>query len=183
MTREVILHRLVRLILVVVILSLAPAAYASPPDQSWIPGLYDNADFDDIVLLITSNPLVRRNRAWSGRCARWLPSSVSLRRWPPSRGHSFLCHLFSVALPRSPRSSCPCVGLVVASTAPKSDRRHHRDRRGFRPPAGAIVVVTDVEGHVMRRWHRKNLILGALLVLATAAVTLGVSGLFGWLGW
>ncbi len=49
--------------------------------------------------------------------------------------------------------------------------------------SGAIVVVTDVEGHVMRRWHRKNLILGALLVLATAAVTLGVSGLFGWLGW
>jgi hypothetical protein len=37
--------RLIRVSLVAMILVLAPAAYASPPDQSWIPGLYDNADF------------------------------------------------------------------------------------------------------------------------------------------
>jgi hypothetical protein len=49
-----ILHRLVGLSLVAAALTLAPAAYASPPDQSWTPGLYDNADFDDVVLLITS---------------------------------------------------------------------------------------------------------------------------------
>ena len=49
------LRRLVGLSLVAVFLALAPAAHASPPDQSWIPGLYDNADFDDVVLLITSN--------------------------------------------------------------------------------------------------------------------------------
>jgi len=65
--REVIPHRLVRLILVVVILSLAPA-YASPPDQSWIPGLYENADFDDIVLLITSNlGATQPSMVWSVR--------------------------------------------------------------------------------------------------------------------
>lgn len=29
-------------------------AYASPPDPSWIPGIYDDADFDDVVELITS---------------------------------------------------------------------------------------------------------------------------------
>src|SRR2546427_2267748 len=52
MAWEVILHGLS---LVATILALAPAAHASPPDQSWIPGLYDNADFDDVVLLITSN--------------------------------------------------------------------------------------------------------------------------------
>jgi len=68
MARDVILHRLVRLILVVVILSLAPAAYASPPDQSWIPGLYDNADFNDIVLLITSNlGATQPSMVWSVR--------------------------------------------------------------------------------------------------------------------
>ena len=33
--------------------ALTPMAYASPPDQTWIPGLYDNADFDDVVLFIT----------------------------------------------------------------------------------------------------------------------------------
>jgi len=47
-----ILHRLLSLGLVVALLTLAPVAHASPPDQSWISGLYDNADFDDVVLFI-----------------------------------------------------------------------------------------------------------------------------------
>jgi len=50
----VILRRLVALALIVVVLGLAPVAHATPPDPSWIPGLYDNADFDDVILLITS---------------------------------------------------------------------------------------------------------------------------------
>src|SRR5262249_1970126 len=50
----VILRRLVGLSLVAAFLALAPAAFASPPDQSWISGLYDSADFDDVVLLIAS---------------------------------------------------------------------------------------------------------------------------------
>lgn len=34
---------------------LLPAlAYGSPPDPSWIPGLYDDADCDDVVILATS---------------------------------------------------------------------------------------------------------------------------------
>ena len=55
MARDLMLHRLVGVSLVAAVLALAPAAHASPPDQSWIPGLYDDADFDDVVLLITSN--------------------------------------------------------------------------------------------------------------------------------
>ena len=51
----VILHRLVIVGLVVALLALAPVAHASPPDQSWIGGLYDNGDFDDVVLLITGD--------------------------------------------------------------------------------------------------------------------------------
>ena len=54
-TQEVILRRLLGFSLIVAVLALVPAANASPPDQSWIAGLYDNADFDDVVLLITSN--------------------------------------------------------------------------------------------------------------------------------
>ena len=53
--REVILDRLVGLCLVAALLALAPAAHATPPDQSWITGLYDNADFDDVILLLTDN--------------------------------------------------------------------------------------------------------------------------------
>ncbi len=45
--------------LLVVLLLLAPVAlpglaHASPPDPTWIPGIYDDADGDDIVSLITS---------------------------------------------------------------------------------------------------------------------------------
>lgn len=36
------------------LVSLRALAYASPPDQSWIGGLYDDADYDDVVILVTS---------------------------------------------------------------------------------------------------------------------------------
>lgn len=31
-----------------------PLAYASPPDPTWIAGIYDNADYDDVVELVTN---------------------------------------------------------------------------------------------------------------------------------
>jgi len=40
-------------ILLLVIGLLTPMAYASPPDPSWIKGIYDGADFDDVVVLVT----------------------------------------------------------------------------------------------------------------------------------
>jgi len=42
-------------ILLVTLIALTPTAYASPPDPTWIPGLYDNADFDDVVLFIAGS--------------------------------------------------------------------------------------------------------------------------------
>lgn len=33
---------------------LAPMAHASPPDQTWIAGFYDNADYDDVISATTS---------------------------------------------------------------------------------------------------------------------------------
>lgn len=41
-------------LLVALAAGLAPLAYASPPDPSWIRGMYDDADGDDAVGLITS---------------------------------------------------------------------------------------------------------------------------------
>jgi len=46
-------------VLVVVLALFASAtlpalAYASPPDPSWIEGIYDDADSDDVVVLVTS---------------------------------------------------------------------------------------------------------------------------------
>jgi hypothetical protein len=41
-------------ILFVCIAIVTPLAYASPADQSWLSGMYDEADHDDVVFLITS---------------------------------------------------------------------------------------------------------------------------------
>ncbi len=41
------------LVLVGVLIVLAPLAHASPPDQSWLGGFYDDGDSDDVVLLVT----------------------------------------------------------------------------------------------------------------------------------
>ncbi|HXJ82964.1 MAG TPA: hypothetical protein VMS64_30275 [Candidatus Methylomirabilis sp.] len=40
-------------LIALIIVSLTPLAYASPPDPSWIRGLYDGGDFDDVVVMLT----------------------------------------------------------------------------------------------------------------------------------
>ena len=50
-----LMPRLVGLTLVAAVLTLAPVAHASLPEQSWMPGLYDSAEFDDVILLVTDN--------------------------------------------------------------------------------------------------------------------------------
>jgi hypothetical protein len=36
---------------------LAPIAWASPIDPSWIKGVYDDGDFDDVVVFLTSGTI------------------------------------------------------------------------------------------------------------------------------
>jgi hypothetical protein len=38
------------LLVIALCIVLNPLAAASPPDPTWIPGLYDAADFDDVVI-------------------------------------------------------------------------------------------------------------------------------------
>ena len=45
-------------LLVWTIAVLVPMAYASPPDPAWVPGVYDDADYDDIVVFVTSGMAV-----------------------------------------------------------------------------------------------------------------------------
>jgi hypothetical protein len=40
--------------LVVLLVGLVPAAYAEPPDLSWIGGFWDDDDFDTVVAFIAS---------------------------------------------------------------------------------------------------------------------------------
>ena len=41
-------------VLLLAMLAVVPLAYASPPDQTWIGGWYDDADYDDVVISITA---------------------------------------------------------------------------------------------------------------------------------
>lgn len=43
----------VAVLLLGVLLSLPPIAHASPTDPVWIPGFYDDNDYDDVILFIT----------------------------------------------------------------------------------------------------------------------------------
>jgi len=49
-----ILSKLLLALLVLVLGTLAPLAHASAPDPSWISGIYDGADYDDVVVLVAS---------------------------------------------------------------------------------------------------------------------------------
>jgi hypothetical protein len=46
--------RSLALLLVILIAALAPAAYADPPDPSWIGGYWDDDDFDNVVVFLLS---------------------------------------------------------------------------------------------------------------------------------
>ena len=46
------MSQLLLLLLAGAMLALTPAALASPPDQHWLTGVYDDADYDDVVLAI-----------------------------------------------------------------------------------------------------------------------------------
>jgi hypothetical protein len=52
--------------------TLPIAAYASPPDPIWLPCIYDDADYDDVIGLLTDTaavrelPLVVADLAWLG---------------------------------------------------------------------------------------------------------------------
>ena len=41
------------ILLVFLIGALPGLAHASPPDQTWLTGLFDDADHDDVILIIT----------------------------------------------------------------------------------------------------------------------------------
>jgi hypothetical protein len=48
-------RRLVAFLLTVALATLTPLAHGSPPDPTWIAGLYDDADHDDAILAVTTS--------------------------------------------------------------------------------------------------------------------------------
>jgi hypothetical protein len=48
------LQRFLALVLLASLIALYPLAFASPPDPVWLTGIYDDADMDDVVWVISS---------------------------------------------------------------------------------------------------------------------------------
>ena len=53
-----LLRRRLCLFVGAILVTLAPIASASPPDAMWIPGVYDGADYDDVVDLLCAGDSV-----------------------------------------------------------------------------------------------------------------------------
>jgi hypothetical protein len=45
--------RALGLLVFVCVISVTPLAYASPPDPTWIEGVYDDADGDDVIVSLS----------------------------------------------------------------------------------------------------------------------------------
>jgi len=52
-------RRCLGLVLLACCVILPLLAHASPPDPIWLPGFYDNADYDDVIGLLTDTVAVR----------------------------------------------------------------------------------------------------------------------------
>jgi len=57
------LGRLLAPVLVFNMFALTSLCYASPPDQTWIAGMYDDADHDDVVLAVIDSSAVPASTA------------------------------------------------------------------------------------------------------------------------
>jgi len=71
--REGMTRRIIALAVVGVLASSALIAYADPPDPTWIPGFWDDADFDDAVARITSTASVAETQLLRALEPHWVP--------------------------------------------------------------------------------------------------------------
>jgi hypothetical protein len=53
-------------VLLACLVGLSALAHASPPDPLWLPGIYDGADDDDAVALLTDTSVVDDSRRLAG---------------------------------------------------------------------------------------------------------------------
>lgn len=81
--------------------ALPAIAHASPPDPSWIPGVYDDADYDDVIVRVTSGTGdVPSGLPTDLRPVHTLVASLAPAPEPPSAGLAA-----SAAQPRAPPAS------------------------------------------------------------------------------
>jgi hypothetical protein len=81
----------------IVLLTLVAFAHASPPDGAWQPGIYDDADFDDVVDFIVSLSAVPADPVPGLAYRAPVVAAVVVVSEPPVRPPRLL-------LPKDPRS-------------------------------------------------------------------------------
>jgi hypothetical protein len=81
--------------LLLVLVALLPLADASPPDLLWVPGLYDGADFDEVVVAASCDGDSRRHSARAGEASRDHRTNSPAGRRAVRSGRSSLKGLYS----------------------------------------------------------------------------------------
>ena len=71
--RDGMTRRLVALAVVGVLACSPLMAYADPPDPTWIPGFWDDADYDDVIVRVTSTSSVAEPHALGTLEPHWVP--------------------------------------------------------------------------------------------------------------
>jgi len=114
---------------------LTGLAYASPPDASWIPGIYDNADLDDVVVLVAAASGLVGPVDLAG--LHVIPPRPPPRRYLPRRHRSAPAPLLSTLARLLPRRNTvqTRLSLSLACRPPRAHRR--RGARSGEPQANA----------------------------------------------
>ncbi len=76
--------RILVLLLVGSLVALTPLAHSSPPDPTWISGIYDGDDFDDVVVSVTSTASTVDPAPLAGID----PGQIALGIVPPVEAHN-----------------------------------------------------------------------------------------------
>ncbi len=106
------------LFITVALILVAPIALASPPDPSWVAGIYDGADGDDVVSLIYDTAGVETVPLGSVLPLRG--SSTVLPLSSPGAIHGFPLHQFPRGPPFSSSLMCSHVSAPLPDFTPIS---------------------------------------------------------------
>jgi len=94
-----VVSRVLLVALVLIVPATLPAlAYATPPDPSWIDGIYDDADYDDVVVLVTSGT----GNVGPAILADFQPIPPLVSDPPPSTEKAILTLSAAAVRPRAP---------------------------------------------------------------------------------
>lgn len=92
----------VAVLIVALVSGITPAAYADPPDPTWIAGYWDDDDFDNaVVFIVDACALDVPSQAGSA------PLFVPVARVPPAETVDPTAHLSVAVSPRPPPVAAP----------------------------------------------------------------------------